>query len=77
MYCNHCGKASPDDARLCAYCGAALAGGVSGLRLGRVRGAGAVLRMERHHDSDPVAIADPICRNRWAAVPHSVDRHAQ
>jgi phage shock protein PspC (stress-responsive transcriptional regulator) len=26
MYCNHCGKPNPDDARLCAYCGASLAG---------------------------------------------------
>jgi phage shock protein C len=26
MYCNACGKAIPDDARLCPYCGNALAG---------------------------------------------------
>ena len=26
MYCNHCGKANPDDARLCVYCGVPLAG---------------------------------------------------
>ena len=26
MYRNHCGKANPDDARICAYCGAPLAG---------------------------------------------------
>ncbi len=24
MYCNNCGKANPEDARLCAYCGASL-----------------------------------------------------
>jgi phage shock protein C len=29
MYCNHCGKANPDVARLCAYCGAPLTGGVA------------------------------------------------
>jgi phage shock protein C len=28
MYCNNCGKANPDDARLCAYCGTSLTGGV-------------------------------------------------
>jgi|SRR5271165_80616 len=22
MFCNHCGKANPDDARVCAHCGA-------------------------------------------------------
>ena len=26
MYCNNCGKANPDDAQLCAYCGASMAG---------------------------------------------------
>lgn len=26
MYCNHCGKANSDDARVCAYCGVSLAG---------------------------------------------------
>ncbi len=26
MYCNACGKAIPDDARLCSYCGVAVAG---------------------------------------------------
>jgi phage shock protein C len=26
MYCNNCGKANPDDARLCTYCGAPVAG---------------------------------------------------
>ena len=35
MFCNHCGKANPDDARLCAYCGAALVGGVAERRLVR------------------------------------------
>ena len=38
MYCNHCGKANPDDARLCAYCGASLAGGTAERRLVRPRG---------------------------------------
>ncbi len=37
MFCNHCGKANPDDARLCAYCGASL-GGVTERRLVRPRG---------------------------------------
>jgi phage shock protein C len=37
MYCNNCGKANPDDARLCAYCGAALAGGVGKSQLVRPR----------------------------------------
>ena len=35
MYCNHCGKANPDDARLCAYCGTALKGGAPERRLAR------------------------------------------
>jgi phage shock protein C len=35
MYCNHCGKPNPDDARLCAYCGASLAGGLPERRLVR------------------------------------------
>jgi len=26
MYCNYCGKAMPDDARLCPYCAAPVAG---------------------------------------------------
>ena len=26
MYCSHCGKSNPDDARVCAYCGASLSG---------------------------------------------------
>lgn len=26
MYCNACGKAIPDDARLCSYCGKPVAG---------------------------------------------------
>jgi phage shock protein C len=37
MYCSHCGKTNTDDARLCAYCGAALAGGVAERRLVRPR----------------------------------------
>jgi phage shock protein PspC (stress-responsive transcriptional regulator) len=37
MYCNNCGKENPDDARLCAYCGASLAGGGVKRRLVRPR----------------------------------------
>ena len=37
MYCNHCGKANPDDARLCAYCGSSLVGGDVKRRLVRPR----------------------------------------
>jgi phage shock protein C len=38
MYCNQCGKANPDDARLCAYCGASLTGAPPERRLVRRRG---------------------------------------
>ncbi|HZD31247.1 MAG TPA: PspC domain-containing protein [Candidatus Angelobacter sp.] len=38
MYCNHCGKANPDDARVCAYCGAALTPAPPARRLVRRRG---------------------------------------
>jgi phage shock protein C len=38
MFCNHCGKANPDDAQVCAYCGVATAGGVPERRLVRRRG---------------------------------------
>jgi len=37
MYCNQCGKANPEDARLCAYCGAPLGGTVVERRLVRPR----------------------------------------
>ena len=37
MYCNHCGKANPDDALVCAYCGAPVAGNVAERRLVRPR----------------------------------------
>jgi phage shock protein PspC (stress-responsive transcriptional regulator) len=37
MYCNHCGKANPDDARVCAYCGAVVATGPVERRLIRRR----------------------------------------
>ena len=37
MFCNHCGKANPDDARICGYCGASLTGGVVERRLVRPR----------------------------------------
>ncbi len=35
MYCNQCGKAIPDDARVCAYCGARI--GVAGFKKELVR----------------------------------------
>ena len=38
MFCNQCGKANPDDARLCAYCGASLTGAPPKRRLVRRRG---------------------------------------
>lgn len=37
MYCNHCGKQNPDDARICAYCGAAVGGVRAQRRLVRPR----------------------------------------
>ena len=37
MFCNQCGKANPDDARLCAYCGASMAGSPAKRRLVRRR----------------------------------------
>ena len=37
MYCNQCGKANPDDARLCGYCGASLTGVIAERRLVRPR----------------------------------------
>jgi len=38
MYCNYCGKAIPQDARLCAYCGKLVAAGAVGhKRLQRAR----------------------------------------
>jgi phage shock protein C len=37
MYCNHCGKANSDDAKVCAYCGASLAGAPQERRLVRRR----------------------------------------
>ena len=38
MFCNQCGKPNPDDARLCAYCGASLTGAPPQRRLIRRRG---------------------------------------
>jgi len=35
MFCNRCGKANPDDARVCAYCGASLIGAPPERRLVR------------------------------------------
>lgn len=37
MFCNHCGKANPDDAQVCAYCGVPTAGGLAERRLVRPR----------------------------------------
>jgi phage shock protein C len=37
MYCNYCGKAIPDDANLCAYCGTRVTGTVARMRLVRPR----------------------------------------
>jgi len=37
MYCNNCGKANPDDARLCAYCGASMSPAPAQRRLVRRR----------------------------------------
>ena len=37
MYCNACGKAIPDDARLCSYCGKPVNGAVVTSRLVRPR----------------------------------------
>ena len=38
MFCNQCGKANPDDARICAYCGASQTGAPPERRLVRRRG---------------------------------------
>ena len=37
MYCNQCGKQNPDDARICAHCGAPVAGVAGERRLVRPR----------------------------------------
>ena len=37
MYCSVCGKPNPDDARICAYCGAPVAGATAERRLVRPR----------------------------------------
>jgi len=37
MYCNQCGKANPEDGRVCAYCGASLTGAPAERRLIRRR----------------------------------------
>lgn len=38
MFCSQCGKANPDDAHLCTYCGAAIASMPPPRRLVRRRG---------------------------------------
>jgi phage shock protein C len=38
MYCNYCGKAIPEDANLCAYCGKRVGGVIARERLVRPRG---------------------------------------
>lgn len=37
MYCNYCGKAIPEDANLCAYCGKRVGGVIARERLVRPR----------------------------------------
>lgn len=37
VYCNQCGKQNPDDARICAYCGAPVPGAAQERRLVRPR----------------------------------------
>jgi phage shock protein C len=37
MYCTVCGKPNPDDARVCGYCGASIAGAPAERRLVRPR----------------------------------------
>ena len=37
MYCSACGKPNPEDARICAYCGAPVAGATTERRLVRPR----------------------------------------
>ena len=37
MFCNRCGKANPEDGRVCAYCGASLTGAEAKRRLVRPR----------------------------------------
>jgi phage shock protein PspC (stress-responsive transcriptional regulator) len=37
MFCNYCGKAIPDDARLCAYCGKTVSGVAMKRQLSRPR----------------------------------------
>ena len=61
MYCNHCGKANPDDARLCAYCGSSLTGGATAQRrLVRPRGdrkiAGVCAGVARYFDWNVTAV---------------------
>lgn len=60
MYCSHCGKANPDDARICAYCGASLTGATPERRLVRRRGdrkiAGVCAGVARYFDWNVTAV---------------------
>lgn len=56
MYCNYCGKALPDDALLCAYCGKRVSGTSGRQRLLRPRSgrkiAGVCLGFAEYFDLD-------------------------
>lgn len=56
MYCNYCGKALPDDAQLCAYCGKRVAGVIARKKLVRPRSgrkiAGVCLGFAEYFDFD-------------------------
>jgi phage shock protein C len=60
MYCSHCGKENPNDARLCAYCGASLTGATAERRLVRIRGdrkiAGVCAGVARYFDWNVTAV---------------------
>ncbi len=60
MYCNYCGKAIPDDASLCAYCGKRVACVVARKRLVRPREnrriAGVCAGLGEYFDIDPTLI---------------------
>jgi phage shock protein C len=60
MYCNYCGKAIPDDANLCAYCGKRVTGVIARKRLVRPRQgrkiAGVCLGFAEYFDLDVVLV---------------------